>query len=129
MGVTYSIGQTLSTPGGTIRGSSSETAGGEAAIVEQSLSAEAGNVFMFLQFPVAAVKAMGFYCDQDCTIRTNNNGDPDNVIELVGGVPLLWNDSMPFANPLTTNVESIFVDNDSASTAKLTIRVLFDVLD
>ena len=80
---------------------------------------------------VSQLKSLFLYSDQDVTLRTNANsgGAPDATIALKAGVPLIWESANGyFSNPLgSTDVTSIFVDNDSGSAANVKIRVLQDV--
>lgn len=61
-------------------------------------------------FTTAGLKAFVLLSDQNMTIRTNSPGSPADTLDLVAGIPMVWQASGGyFRNPFTTNVTAFFI--------------------
>jgi hypothetical protein len=73
---------------------------------------------------IARAEYLFIVADKALTINTNAaaDGAPDDTLELVAGVPIVWTADSGQVNPFTANVTSLFVTNDGADAA--TLRIL-----
>ena len=65
-------------------------------------------------------------CDQDVSLKTNDYSDADNTVNLVANVPLIWNSDSYYTGLLTVTVSSMWVLNNSGTTATFKVGYLYD---
>ena len=94
-----------------------------------AVAIDATNAEYAVSIPFGEIIAIGIFCDQDVTIKTNDGDTPDDTIELKADVPLIWTADSYFEKPLTEDVSSIFVTNDGDAAATLKIAVLMNSAD
>jgi hypothetical protein len=126
MSLSYVLERTLIAAGNTIR--SRETITGDATQeFDGTLAAAALNQQITLAWTVASMKGLYILSDKATVIKTNSSGSPADTITLVANVPLIWSPDDPLANPITTNVSTIYATNpDPDNAATLQIYVLKD---
>lgn len=64
--------------------------------------------------------------DQDITIETNDGSSADDTLIIKANKPLLWYADCGLANPLTANIDSLFITNASGASANVHIEALYD---
>lgn len=122
---------TLSVSGASLSGSATVSAvnsvtGTGVVLVDAESIANGQTAFEInLDLDQSAMKGLWMYSDQTITIETNDSGTPDDTITLTGGIPKIFYTNGP-ANPLSADVDTIFVANSSGSTATLTIIAIQD---
>lgn len=74
----------------------------------------------------AALQAFYMTSDQAVSVAFNaaHGGSPLIVIALAAGVPYEWNASSGIANPFSSDVTGLFINNSSGSAANFNIRSL-----
>jgi hypothetical protein len=84
--------------------------------IAQNLAAGSTNVLVAIAWTVANTQALFLLSSSNMTIKTNSSSSPGNTINLVAGVPLIWDASAGyFGNPFTTNVTAFYCSCASAS--------------
>lgn len=68
---------------------------------------------------VSEIQSIRIQSDVDCTIKTNSSGSPDDTLDLVAGVPYIWNTDSYDSLLLTVDVTTIYVTNAAACTLKI----------
>ena len=104
------------------------TIGGDA---EQSISADeesAGSVTVASSqtnyeiqwaFTLANAKAYAICADQDCTVKTNSTGAPDETLSLKANQALVWRENDPATMAfLSTNLTKIYVTTTPQTVVK-----------
>jgi hypothetical protein len=94
--------------------------------VDASLAASTNDIAFALAVDVSQMKTLYLYSTTDTTVETNSSSSPANSISLQGGVPYLWTSTSGIANPLTTDVTSLFLSNGEASIASFSLRIGYD---
>lgn len=85
------------------------------------------NVLVAFAQVAAKIQMLALQSNVDCTIKTNSSGSPANTFNLKAGILEIWSSSSGiFANPVTTDITSLFVTNASGQQARISIRVLSD---
>lgn len=75
-----------------------------------SFPAGSTNVVFTLALTVANLTDVFLVATQNCTIKTNSTGSPSNTINLVAGIPFVWEVSAGYyACPFTVNVTTAFL--------------------
>jgi hypothetical protein len=88
------------------------------------------NIQHLLEGYVSLFVSVVIVSDKDVTLFTNaSDGDGGNTISLFANVPFIWNTDSPFANPFTTNITQIWIRNDGASTATVSMETIVNVID
>lgn len=76
---------------------------------------------------VSALKSFFLLSDQDVTVKTNSNSEPDATLVLKAGVAYVWNtDSYDAFKLVAADIVSIYVTNASAAPAKLQLEAIID---
>jgi hypothetical protein len=103
----------------------SKTSGAETQISETIAD---GTTNGLVAFTLDVSKALAVYisASADMTLKTNSSGSPDQTFALAAGVPLVWCEDMPTANPLTTDITALYATNASGDDGVLTVAVLVD---
>jgi hypothetical protein len=112
IGVTYAIGSNNI----SISGTASDTDDMLYSIDSTLTSSQADKEFT-MAIDVSEMKSWVMLSSTDCVVDTNDSATPDDTINLVGGVPLVWCDGWGYTNPLTTDVTKFFVTNSEAEAA------------
>lgn len=94
--------------------------------IDIDIPANQTNLHKIFALPVSALKLLYIVCDQNVTIKTNSSGSPADTINLLAGVPLVWQYGVYHANPFASNtdVTSVYLTNVAAGT--LSIRYMFN---
>lgn len=79
-------------------------------------------------FAIARLKHFFAMSDQDVTMRTNQaaTGVPSDTLAMVANYPISYSASAGQTNPFTVDVTTMFVQNATANTATLRLRILKD---
>lgn len=121
----HSLKYTHTADGLTLTKTVTETADGETN-VDLSI-ATATNQEVAVAFTMAALKMFYLQSDKAVTLRTNaNDGTADDIFAVAANVPVAWHASGPAANIFTADVDKLYIQNASGSTATIGIRVLRD---
>ena len=75
---------------------------------------------------VSKVIALAICSDQDVLFETNDGSSPDDDWTLKAGIPYIWYTNKYDDLLLTVDVTSVFISNDSGSTAQIEIYVITD---
>jgi hypothetical protein len=77
---------------------------------------------------VSQIVSLAIEADTAMTLETNSSSSPANTISLTANTPLIWDTTIlattGAANPLTTDVTSLFITN--AAIGDLSIYILFN---
>jgi hypothetical protein len=85
--------------------------------VSTSIPAASTNLPVTCAFTQANLQGLILVASQNMTIKTNSSGSPADTINLVAGVPLVWEKSGSyFACPFTSNCTGWFVTSTNAGT-------------
>ena len=93
----------------------SETLEGDVeAAVSQDIDASAVNIEILVALDVSKLQSVVIKSSQDCTVKTNSSGSPDDTLTLVANVPYVWTINSYDASLITADVSKIFVTNGAA---------------
>ncbi len=109
IGINYAFSIGVSgTNGIRVNGGFTET-GTTSIDIAKNLSAGSTNVLVAAAWTVANTQAIFLVSSSNMTIKTNSSSSPGNTINLVAGVPLIWDASGGYyANPFTVNVTGFY---------------------
>ncbi|MGN6133113.1 MAG: hypothetical protein ACTHOU_01390 [Aureliella sp.] len=96
------------------------------AAINQTVAALAADVEVLVAVDVSALKAIAILASEDCTLKTNNSGTPDDTLNLVADVPYIWTPNSYHACLLTADVSKIFITNSAASEMTFQFLALTD---
>ena len=116
IGINYAFNIGVSGTDGTrVNGAFTET-GTTSIDIANNFPAGATNVLQAAAWTVANTQAIFLLSSANMTIKTNSSGSPANTINLIAGVPLIWDASAGYyTNPFTTNVTAFYVTCSSAA--------------
>ena len=116
IGINYAFSIGVSGTDGTrINGSFTET-GTTSIDLSKNLSAGSSNVLVAAAWTVSNTQAIFLVSSSNMTIKTNSASSPGNTINLVAGVPLIWDASAGYyPNPFTVNVTGFYCTCTAAS--------------
>jgi len=84
-----------------------------------AVSADQTNKEIDWAFTLANAKAYAICADQDCTVKTNDSGTPQETLTLKANQALVWRENDPSTmHFLSGNLTQIFVTNTTALTIK-----------
>lgn len=124
MAYTHTLVQNWTNGGRTIQVAKPYTGDGETSR-EIAVPDDADDMLVNIAIDVDQVQMLYMHSDEDVTIETNNGTTPDDTINLLAGVPLVWHASSYFDNPLTVDVTTFYVTSGGVA-ATLVIEVLED---
>ncbi len=107
----------------SLSGSDSETGNTELTF-DVNLAASTTNQLQAMTFTYASLQSVVLLATQNCTIKTNSTGSPPTTINLIAGIPFVWNVSSGyFANPFSAaNVTAFYLSCTAA--CRLQARIL-----
>ena len=127
MSITMTLTTKMEGVGTAVSESVAKTGTGSTDIREAIADSTSDGLLAFVA-DVSEMEGLFILSDQDLTIKTNSSGAPQETIELLAGVPLMWHsDLADAANPFSDDITALYVTNASGSTANLTIALLVDV--
>ncbi len=68
-----------------------------------------------------ALQAIIMLASANTTIKTNNSTSPQDTINLTGGIPLEWDNSLTYVCPFNNSVSTMFVTCNTASLLQMKI--------
>lgn len=86
-----------------------------------TFAAASTNVSMTMAFVKANLQQFFLVADQNCTVKTNSSGSPQETLTMVANVPYVWSLSSGLTNPFGGNVTTSFVTSTPAVTIKYRI--------
>lgn len=127
MAVTATIDRHISGIG-TTKSQATAYSSSSALDIEEDIPDAGTETEIVAAIDVSEAKAIYIHSTEDVELSTNASeaGAPDNTILLLADIPYLWTYDGYAVNLLTVDVTSIFFDNNSGSTATITIKVLQD---
>lgn len=127
MSYSYNVSRAVVANSGTVSKSKQYT---YSKIVEYSDSVSDGTTddLVDLAFALAQLKVVYLASDQAITIKTNSSGAPQETINLLANVPLLWteDDYQASSTLFAGDVTALYLTNGSGSAAAVEMRVLLD---
>lgn len=105
---------------GSINGQATDT-GNNFSTSTQTFPAASTNASMTMAFTKANLQSFYLVADQNCTVKTNSSGTPQDTITLVAGIPYVWSLSSGLTNPFGGNVTTAFLTCTPATTVKMGI--------
>lgn len=100
------------------------------AAAEENIDSVAGasdTLVIDLAIDVSQIVSFFIYSDKDVTLKTNDDGTPDQTIALDAKKPLWWNTDANGTNPLTTDITKLSFVNAGLEDAKIKCGFLLDV--
>lgn len=93
--------------------------GSVAAEVNVALAASAADQLVAVGYLTANIKGYYIKSDQDCTIKVDSSGSPEETITVKAGVPVVWCYGQPSACMLLTSDVGVgwYLTNGSSTTA------------
>lgn len=99
----------------TLSISTTESLEGEVeAAISQDINASAANVEILVALDVSKLQSVVIKASQDCTVKTNSSGAPDDTLTIEANVPYVWTINSYDANLITADVSKVFVTNLAA---------------
>lgn len=89
--------------------------------VSQAIIAAQTNLLVPMSYLVANLKSIFILSDQNCTVKTNSSGAPQETITLVAGIPFVWQYQSGVAVPFAGDVTAWYVTNTLALNLKARI--------
>ncbi len=86
-------------------------------IIDEVIASGATDYGILAAIDVSNVQAFAMWSDRNLTIETNNAGSPANTINLLAGVPYIWEAGGYETFKLTTDVTQLFITNASGAAA------------
>jgi hypothetical protein len=122
IGINYGFSVGVSGTNGTrVNGSFTET-GVVSIDIATNLSAGSSNVPVAAAWHVASTQAIFLLSSSNLTLKTNSASSPGNTINLVAGVPLMWDASAGYYPcPFTVDVTGFFCTCTAAALLQASI--------
>jgi hypothetical protein len=89
--------------------------------VSQAVIAAQTNLLIPMSYLVANLKSIFILSDQNCTIKTNSSGSPQETITLVANVPFVWQYQSGVTVPFAGDVTAWYITNTPALNLKARI--------
>jgi hypothetical protein len=121
---THSITSGYAGEGGNVITLTKKYTGQTEVAFDGTVPATTDNEAVTIAWIAANVKALLLYSDTALTIKTNSSGTPVNTVTLAAGQIIVWGNDHPEPNPIAANVTELFLSNDQANIANVSIRVL-----
>ena len=83
-------------------------------------------VQVVLALDYTQIASLYMHSDQALTVESNDDTTPDDTINLVANLPLMWSTNAYLTNPFTANLTDLYLTNDGASTATFKLRLMID---
>ena len=112
--------------GGYYRESRVEKASSGATSIEETVADGTTDQSVSVSIDVSVLEILFIKSDQDILLETNDPDTPDDSINLLADIPLVWHSDDYHANPLSTDVGEIFLTNSSGSSAEFVLEALQD---
>lgn len=125
MAFTHVITQNVAADGLQVGSSRSYSAGLKISL-DENIPDSSTDLQVVLALDVSELKSVFILSDQDMTLETNDGTTPDDTINLLAGVPYIWNTDSYDANKLATDVTAFFMTQSSGSVARLQAEFLYD---
>lgn len=94
--------------------------GNTAINVNQSFAANTTNAQVTLAFTAANLRLISLVATQNMTLKTNSYASPGDTINLIAGIPLVWDySSQYFPNPFTHDVTTLYVTCTASATLQI----------
>ncbi len=127
MSYTHTIGTTYRTPDGIIASTVAAYTGDSERGIDASIPPSDGIEFD-LAVPLADLRSVMLWSDQDVVVLTNDPFKPQDNIFLPARQQLVWTLDTPVLPPFANDVSKFFAGNQSGiSPAKFKVRVLLIV--
>ncbi len=116
IGINYAFSIGVSGTQGTRINTSFTETGTTSIDIATNLPAGSSNVLVAAAWTVANTQAILLVSSANLTLKTNSSSSPGNTINLVAGVPLIWDASAGYyANPFTVNVTGFYCTCSAAA--------------
>jgi hypothetical protein len=113
--------------GGTVRPALTSTIEAEEELaIEIAVPGTTTNQQILIAFTIAALKSLFISADAALTLKTNSSGSPANTFTLDSDSGVDWDNQSQLANPITTNVTTMYVTNAGSDPVNLNIYALID---
>ncbi len=115
---------------GQVKGSDDTVSSGSNPYISELIPAEQTGLPVAFAFVNAKLKSFYAHSDKDCVIHTNNDGEPQEIINLLAGKAYQWSLTGSYigaegpASPFLGNVTGLYVSNDVA--CQLTVSAIVD---
>lgn len=124
MAFNHTIVQSVQASGSPIVTTNTYTASSSIRLEESA--ADDGTTAISVAIDVSAVKSFFVVSSQDVILETNSASAADDTINLVAGVPYVWNIDSYDTFKLGTDVTSIHITNSSGSAATIQLEAIVD---
>lgn len=122
---------TLSYLGADVINQAVEKTGGAEFNLDEAVVDGAAGLSIVATLDVSALKLLYLISDQALTVKTNDNGSPNNTFTLAANVPFAWVEGGAALRDtagalVTVDVATLKVTNASGNDATLKVRALYD---
>jgi hypothetical protein len=116
IGINYSFTVGFVGTDGTRESGSFTETGTTSIDIATNLPASSTNVEVSISWTVANTQAIFLLSSSNMTIKTNSSSSPGDTIDLIAGIPLIWDASAGYyANLFTVNVTSFYCSCTAAA--------------
>lgn len=124
MGLDVSVQHDFASNGLSISGSRRQHTGDSQLIINESIAIGATNLLVLSAIDISQVKALALYSSVDLTVKTNSSGSPTDTINLLAGIPYIWETGAYDTCKITADVSSLYITNGSGAVATFQAIVL-----
>lgn len=119
--------RTVTVNNGTIQENERTFLGDSEIQLNPTIPASASGFQVLIPFTRAQVRSYVILAKGALTLRTNNNGTPQETIAIEANKMLTWDESQDLAEMhFSGDITQFFFDNGATSTVDIEIRVLID---
>jgi len=98
--------------------------------VSKSIPDSTTDMEITFDVPYSQLKAIFIGTDGDLTMEVNHPGGTstaaDQTFTFAADQPLVWADGDPLDNPITQDIDKLYVSNSSGAAVQLEIRAMLD---